>query len=121
MNKKIMVVDDDPTFLTIMNLMLKRITGNSSVQIEMYSDPCVALKEIQLIKPDLLFLDLFMPNCNGWDFLNEIKDYESNPTTFMLSSSVDKNDIQRAKEFNLVQDFISKPISFDRLQVVLSN
>lgn len=117
---KIMAIDDDPTFLSIIQYMFNRFAQDHSIDLILYSDSSLALKEIEQHSPDIVLLDLFMPEVNGWEFMHKLSVSSINPSVFILSSSVDKNDRTRAKEFSLVKDFISKPLSVEQLQMVIS-
>ena len=63
----------------------------------------------------MIFLDLFMPVMNGWNFLEEyilLKPYlKKKITIYIISSSIDPVDIKRAKSISEVSDYIIKPIT----------
>lgn len=64
--------------------------------------------------PDVIFLDLNMPFMSGWDFLNELRPYApqlgSCCKIFILTSSVDAEEILMAKRYDFVQEFLHKPL-----------
>lgn len=68
--------------------------------------------------PDIIFLDINMPVKDGWQFLEEFKLMAPNIgkkiVIFMVSSSVDDYDIKKSKEYEVVTDYIIKPINKDR-------
>jgi CheY-like chemotaxis protein len=70
--------------------------------------------------PEIIFLDINMPVMNGWDLLEELEHIKSSfsklPRIYILSSTVDPEDYKRAKSFDAVVDFISKPLSKEILQ-----
>ena len=65
--------------------------------------------------PDLIFLDINMPVLDGWGFLEAFSQYpeelKKSCTLYILSSSIDEEDIKRAKIKKDVRDFISKPLT----------
>ncbi|MGI4803495.1 MAG: response regulator [Janthinobacterium lividum] len=74
--------------------------------------------------PDYILLDINMPVMNGWEFLEEYKasnlDPEKKITIYILSSSVFSNDIDKAKSYESVANFISKPLNLESIKEVFS-
>lgn len=64
-----------------------------------------------------IFLDLYMPDKNGWDFLNQ---YQPNwyENIYLLTTSEDELDIQRSKEFATVSDYLIKPLSIQKVKTL---
>lgn len=73
--------------------------------------------------PQLIFLDIRMPDMNGFEFLNECADLPNDIAqkmkVIMLSSSIDSSDIHMAKSYPQVIDFISKPLTKERVLEVM--
>jgi CheY-like chemotaxis protein len=69
--------------------------------------------------PEYILLDINMPIMNGWEFLDEYEKlklgHEGKTKIFIISSSVFSNDIAKAKSYPLVMDFISKPLSVEKI------
>lgn len=65
--------------------------------------------------PDVILLDINMPVMDGWDFLEWVTAnkplFAKNIPIFMVSSSIDWRDIERAKSYDSVMDYISKPLT----------
>jgi len=70
--------------------------------------------------PDLIFLDLHMPLCSGFDFLEQFErlclSFQKPISIYVVSSSVDENDRRRALAYSFVREFITKPIKKDKLE-----
>jgi two-component SAPR family response regulator len=75
--------------------------------------------------PDLIFLDISMPVMDGWEFMKEFAEIKSQLgkkiSIYMLSSSTDWWDIDRAKNISDVADYISKPVDVCRLKEIFNS
>jgi len=75
-------------------------------------------------KPTLIFLDINMPGMNGWEFLLEYEKLNKNIIKdiklIMLTTSTNEDDYAKSLNYNLVNDFINKPLSIDLLDDVLN-
>ena len=62
--------------------------------------------------PDLILLDINMPLFNGWDFLNDFKTIplSKKVKVAMLTSSNYEKDVDRARQYEVVIDYFSKPL-----------
>ena len=72
--------------------------------------------------PDIIFLDLNMPVMDGWEFLNEFikikNQLNKKITLYVVSSSIDPRDLERARSFNLVTDYLIKPIELKKFEKI---
>ena len=70
--------------------------------------------------PDVILLDLNMPIMDGWQFLDEFIRIKSEKQIkiYIVSSSVDPSDIERANTYNMVSNYIVKPISREKLHEI---
>lgn len=107
MNKnRILVVDDEPGIVDIARANLE---GHGYIVIAAY-DGEDALEKIKAEKPDLVVLDILMPEMDGWDVLERI---ESNPDlsgipVIMLTARVSDEDVLRGLETGAVE-YMTKP------------
>jgi two-component system chemotaxis response regulator CheY len=65
--------------------------------------------------PTAILLDINMPELNGWQVLEKLQEVplpvKESLTVFMLSSSIDPKDKQKAQEYPLIKGYIEKPLS----------
>ena len=121
----IFLIDDDTIALTI-NEAVIRLTG-FSLDIQTFESANSALSVLSVTDyssfPDVIFLDINMPVKDGWEFLDEFEGLSqvalSKCQVYMLSSSVDPQDVERSKTYKSVNGFISKPLTHDKLYAIL--
>ncbi len=74
--------------------------------------------------PDIIFLDINMPYMDGWDFMEHFIDIKPNLpkeiTIYMVSSSVQAEDMERAKALEDFSNYIIKPIDEKRFKEILA-
>ncbi|MGI0105884.1 response regulator [Salinimicrobium sp. WS361] len=68
----------------------------------------------------LVLLDINMPLMNGWEFLKtcKIRKYKFNVQAVLVTSSLFKEDRKRAKEFDEIRGFYTKPFKVEDLQEI---
>ena len=116
--KTLILIDDDE----IIVYLTKRIIAETNLVelIQVFNNGRDALDYLAEnaanpdMLPEILFLDLFMPIMDGWQFLDEylkIKPkFEKEIIIYIITSSVSQEDIVRAKEISEVSDYIIKPV-----------
>ncbi len=106
---KIMLVDDQK-MANFINKKLIEVTEFAEKIVD-YTLPQTALLAIDTEKPDLIFLDLNMPEINGWRFLDVLKERNDPTQVVIVTSSTSSLDMQKAQKYNQVIDFLIKPLS----------
>jgi DNA-binding response OmpR family regulator len=114
---KILVIDDEPQVTEIVETFL------TSAGHTVYVDNVAAsgLKKAKEIKPDLILLDIMMPEIDGYDICNNLKNDPSTakiPVLFLTGK--DRGD-DMGRSFQVGGDmFIKKPFSCDRLLEIIN-
>jgi len=127
MLEQILCIDDDPITL----MLCKKVISKSSFSHEVITaqNGEEALHHFNILKytndkakkrPELIFLDLNMPIMGGWEFLDHFTspDYQEFNTVpvIVLSSTIDPEDLAKAKKYPIIIDFLSKPITLAMLE-----
>ncbi len=111
----VMLVDDDKVFVNITGLILKRF--NKQLNLQSYNKGQDALQVLKHRQnpPDTIFLDINMPDMNGWDFLDNLQSMGIKLNVFMLTSSIDPSDIEKSRKYPLVKGYLTKPLTHKML------
>ncbi len=106
--KKIMLVDD----VVISNFIMKKLISGIAPDIAIFdfTDPAIALSALKDISPDAIFLDLNMPNINGWGFLETMKEMDLDFKVIVVSSSQSESDKRQSMNYKNVVRYFSKPV-----------
>lgn len=113
------LVDDDYIFQLTASRLLK--AADATANVLQFSNGEEALRYLndnagdESKLPDLLLLDINMPHVDGWMFLNDYAELKNRLSKqikiYMVSSSIDPVDMNRAKNNQSVEDYIVKPIT----------
>ena len=107
MGKRILVVDDDPTSLKLLDLVLNK----EGYQVMTASNGLEALRKARLESPDLLILDVMLPGFDGFEICHRLRTEPATATMpiMMLSSKQQKSDQDAASKVG-ANAFLSKPV-----------
>jgi len=116
--RKILVIDDSNTNLVLLESLLERHGYNVFSALS-------AMEGLETMKenmPDLIYLDLVMPEIDGLEFMKIIRSHhkwESIPVV-MLSAVTDEDIITRSKELGVIE-YITKPLNIHRIVDLTKN
>lgn len=118
--KTCLLIDDN----YIDNFVTRKIleSGNFAENIIVQQSPGEALIALEhgAIKPDVIFLDIRMPQMSGFEFLEEYGKLQMENKEvvkiFMLSSSLDPTDMSLSSGSKYVAQFIHKPLTYESLE-----
>ena len=119
----VFIVDDDKIYRYTTEKYIELL--KLATKVNTYADGEEALNHIKANLtntdnlPDIILLDVNMPIMDGWDFIEEYielnPDLPKNITVYMVSSSIDERDRERAMKIRQVTDYIIKPITEENL------
>jgi CheY-like chemotaxis protein len=122
------IIDDDP----MASFYIKRLAelGDLANIITIYDKSKWAIDYLLHHKnslehlPDVILLDLYMPEMDGWGFLEAFTGIKSQLTKkidiYIISSSSHPKDLNRAKTFSDVASYIQKPVTKDQLMQLVA-
>ena len=112
MKKKILVVDDEEDILHFLELVLRE----KGYEVATASSGHEALTRAQMVKPDLILLDIMMPQMDGWEVLKllRVDDETAQIPVAMLSARTEAKDRVQGLQEGAV-DYICKPFSLQDL------
>lgn len=120
--KTVLLIDDDNIQHYITKVTFKKV--NPEIELISYLDALSALEFINEVatesKPDFILLDLDMPQMDGWQFLEVYKNCSNKSDVYIVSSSIDINDMKKSKQYEEVKQFISKPLNAEKINSILS-
>ena len=107
---RIAVVDDETANVELLRRLLE-LEGYTEVSC--YTDPREFLESCRILPPDLVLLDLMMPEMNGFEVLERLRgsleDFDYRPV--MMITSDDDRDTKRKALSSGASDFLAKPVS----------
>lgn len=113
--KKILVVDDDDSIRDILTLMITRM-GHEPETAE---DGRIGLRMVKEFQPDLILLDLMMPNVNGFEVLQILQDAGNTTPVVIVTAFTEIAGLKDVKAWLQVTEVLKKPVKTDDLKGVL--
>ncbi len=128
--KSICIIDDDKVYTYGVKKIIKSLTPEGNITT--FENGRKAIEGIKKMMeqehdlPDLILLDIDMPEMNGWDFLNEFEsirfEIKKAVEVFVISSRIDtkKQELYQVEWDEKVSDFIKKPVQTETLKALLN-
>lgn len=109
MNKKLLIVDDDPNICEVLRLFFE----NEGYDIRTAQDGAEGVNMFRMFEPDLVLLDIMMPKKDGWQVCREIREMSAKPV-IMITAKGDVFDKVLGLELG-ADDFVVKPFDMKEL------
>jgi putative nucleotidyltransferase with HDIG domain len=113
--QKILIVDDEPINAEILK---KMISADLSLDVFYCSNGKDAINLVKAGYFDLLLLDIYMPDMNGFEVFKEIRSFNKDIPAIFLTADKTKDTIDTAFEFGVV-DYLTKPYSQEIVLAVI--
>ena len=124
--KRYLLIDDDYIF----NLLHKKVLGivDPEGEIKDFNNSLMALEYIKGILdndgtlPDYIFLDISMPEMDGFELLDELINYS--PTfspikLYVVTSSLNDRDLEKAYSYPFLTGYIGKPLTIETVKKIV--
>lgn len=115
--KKVLIVDDS----AFMRISLRTLLENHGFEVVGEADDGVtAIRKYKECRPDIVTMDITMPECNGIEALKEIKQFDPNAAIVMISTMGQENLVKEAV-ISGAKTFLVKPFTEDRVVRTLTD
>lgn len=108
-----MIVEDDIGIAEIHRRNLDKIDYVEVIGIAASKEEATTLLDV--LNPDLVLLDIYLPDGNGLDILRELRQKELSPDVILITADRDVNTLQEAMRGGVI-DYLLKPVIFSRLE-----
>jgi CheY-like chemotaxis protein len=125
--RRFLLVDDDSIFNFLHTEVIK--TVDSSAQIDLFNSSAEGLQFLQDAlngkheMPHFLFLDIRMPEMDGFEYLDELMKYPlekfKDLRIYVLSSSLAERDKDKSLSYPIVTGFIEKTLTIEKLKGII--
>ncbi|WP_114750548.1 response regulator [Pleomorphovibrio marinus] len=122
--KLVCIIDDDPLYIFGMKKILEYTSlAEESLFYKNGQEAIDGLTDREKMGepfPNVILLDINMPIMNGWTFLEKFaeKDFKEEVKIFMVSSSIDKEEVDKAHDNSLINGYIFKPMTIEKIKTL---
>ena len=115
---RVLLVEDDPMVREVNRQFIEKVQGFEIVGQAI--NGVEGLAQITRLKPDLVFMDIFMPEQDGMTTLRQLREQNLSVDVITVTAANDLKTVQEILHLG-VFDYIMKPFSFERVQKTLEN
>jgi response regulator of citrate/malate metabolism len=115
----VMLIDDSKIDNFINSKVLE--LSEKADMIQVYDSPVLALEYLNKtdIFPNIIFVDIYMPEMSGFDFLDEFCKLPTNTKkeirVMLLSSAYDNLEIEKLRKYSWLSGYVVKPLTYETL------
>lgn len=113
---KILLVDDNPSITDV----LQRYFNNRDISCEIVNEGKQGLEEIKKQEYDVIFLDIAMPDYNGYDILSALKsqNIKDKNIVILTASSINSSELDNFKVVG-IKEVLTKPVSLYKIEEII--
>jgi len=124
------IIDDDKLYVSLITMLIEKnnlarellVFENGQLAFDYFKN---AFESGSKKLPEVILLDLNMPVMDGWEFLDAMMPYasqfkERDITINVVSSTINPFEVKKAKSYDIVKEFLTKPISKEAMQNAFS-
>ena len=124
------VIDDDSIYIKLIKKIIE--TRKLCDNLLIFNDGKEGIEYFEALQskighhaiPDVILLDLNMPIMDGWEFIERFTkirhEFEKTITLYVVSSSINQSDVDKAKSLSSVKNYLIKPLKIDELEAVFT-
>lgn len=117
-NISVFIVEDDPMVLEVNRNFLEKLTGFTLIGTAANGED--AITKIKNVKPNLVLLDMFLPDISGMEIMVELRSERLPCDIIMITAARDAVTIREVMRLGAV-DYMVKPFRFERFQKSLQD
>jgi CheY-like chemotaxis protein len=118
-SKHIVLIDDDAITNRMHMMLIQKL--DKEKKLVSFDHPEKAMDYIMESLPDLILLDLHMPGLDGWGFLQMMEAQKLITDVVIVSSSIGPVERSKAKDFPFVKDFLTKPLTAEKIKAIFGH
>ncbi|MGR5237943.1 response regulator [Vibrio alfacsensis] len=116
MATRVMIIEDDIAIAELHHKYLSQLSGLDVVGIA--TTRMEAELQLEVLKPDLLLMDVYLPDGTGLEILNTLRSNKQTCDVILITAARDVETLQQAMRGGVV-DYLLKPVMFPRLEAAL--
>ncbi len=113
---RVMIIEDDLAIAELHHKYISQLSGLDVVGIA--TTRVEAEMQLEVLKPDLLLMDVYLPDGTGLEILNTLRAKNQTCDVILITAARDVDTLQQAMRGGVV-DYLLKPIMFPRLEIAL--
>ncbi|WP_377891031.1 response regulator [Alkalihalobacillus sp. R86527] len=118
MSTSVLLIEDDPMVQEVNKQFIERLDGFKIIGVASTGEE--GLKLVQELKPDLILLDVYMPEQNGLDMLKTLRSIGNHVDVIAITAANDRETIRKMLHHG-ARDYLIKPFKFERFQQALKD